>query len=455
MIYRWAMHIRNTSLVLPRRTFLKGIGACIALPFLEAMTPARAALGGAPKRMCFIYLPNGMDMENWTPSKAGGGFDLPATLEPLKAHQQQFSVLSGLAHVNARPGGDGAGDHARANATFLTGVRARKTAGADIRIGVSADQVAAQAVGRETRLPSLELTCDNSSRSAGACDSGYACAYQNNISWRNENSPMPPIADPRLVFERLFGSAPDPDLAAGKALRESCRVSILDLVRDDAKALQRSLGASDRRKLDEYLTALRETEVGIEQAEKFKAQMPKLTAMEKPEGIPGDFTQHVKLQYELLAHALATDSTRIATFMVLREGSNRSYPWLGVNDGHHEISHHGGSAEKKSKIAKINRWHIERFAEFLAKLKTFREGSGTVLDNSMIVLGSAIADGDRHAHHDLPVLLAGAGGGAFKPGRHIQFAKETPMSNLFVAMMNQMGVRAEKHGDSTGRLEGV
>ncbi len=449
------MHITNSSLVLPRRTFLRGLGVCIGLPFLEAMMPARAALGGAPKRMCFIYLPNGMDMENWTPKKVGAGFDLPATLEPLKAHQAQTSVLSGLAHLNARAGSDGAGDHARANATFLTGVRARKTAGADIHIGVSADQVAAQAVGRETRLPSLELTCDTSSRQAGACDSGYACAYQNNISWRNENSPMPPIADPRLVFERLFGSAPDPDLAAGKALRESCRGSILDLVRDDAKALQRSLGASDRRKVDEYLTALRETEVGIEQSEKFKAQMPKLTAMEKPEGIPGDFTQHVQLQYELLAHALATDSTRIATFMVLREGSNRSYPWLGVNDGHHEISHHGGSAEKKAKIAKINRWHLERFSEFLTKLKTFREGTGTVLDNSMIVLGSAIADGDRHAHNDLPVILAGGGGGSLKPGRHIQFAKDTPMSNLFLTMLGNMGVRTDKHGDSTGKLEGV
>jgi hypothetical protein len=450
------MHIPSHSNVLPRRTFLRGLGACIALPFLEAMIPpARAALGGAARRMVFIYLPNGMDMENWTPKKTGAGFDLPATLQALQPHQQHLSVLSGLAHANARAGGDGAGDHARANATFLTGVRARKTAGADIHIGVSVDQLAAMQIGRETRLPSLEMTCDTSSRHAGACDSGYACAYQNNISWRNENTPMPPIADPRLVFERLFGTAEDPALAAGKALRESCRGSILDMVREDAKTLQRSLGASDRRKMDEYLTALRETEVGIQQQVKFQAQLPRAASFEKPEGIPGDFTQHVKLMYDLLALALATDSTRIATFMVLREGSNRSYPWLGVNDGHHEISHHGGSAEKKGKIAKINQWHMERFAEFLAKLKTMRESGGTVLDNSMIVIGSAIADGDRHAHHDLPVLLAGGGAGALKPGRHVEYPKNTPMTNLYMTMMHHMGVKADKLGDSTGKLENV
>src|SRR5262245_53930711 len=272
------MHILDRSNVLPRRTFLRGLGACVALPLLEAMIPsARAALGGSARRMAFIYLPNGMDMENWTPKKAGAGYDLPATLQALQPHQQQGSVLSGLAQVNARAGGDGAGDHARANATFLTGVRARKTAGADIHIGVSADQVAAMQIGRETRLPSLEMTCDTSSRQAGACDSGYACAYQNNISWRNENTPMPPIADPRLIFERLFGTAADPELAAGKALRESCRGSILDMVREDAKTLQRSLGASDRRKMDEYLTALRETEIGIQQEAKFQAKLPRAT----------------------------------------------------------------------------------------------------------------------------------------------------------------------------------
>lgn len=449
------MHIPSRSSVLPRRTFLRGLGACIALPWLEAMMPARAALGGAPRRMAFIYLPNGMDMANWTPSKMGAGYDFPSTLQPLQPHQQHLSVLSGLAHGQARAGGDGPGDHARANATFLTGVRARKTAGADIHIGISADQVAALQIGRETRLPSLEITCDSSSKQAGACDSGYACAYQNNISWRNENTPMPPIADPRLIFERLFGTAEDPELAAGKALRESCRGSILDSVRQDARTLQNSLGASDRRKVDEYLTALRETEIGIQQQAKFQAQLPKVPMMEKPEGIPGDFTSHVKMMYDLLALALTTDSTRIATFMVLREGSNKSYPWIGVNEAHHEISHHGGSPDKKAKLAKINQYHMERFAEFLAKLKTSREGAGSVLDNSMIVLGSAIGDGDRHNHNDLPVLLAGGGGGALKPGRHVQYAKDTPMTNLYLTMMHHMNVKVDKIGDSTGLLENV
>lgn len=453
------MHIPSRSLLLPRRTFLRGLGACLALPLLEAMKPAAQALtplagGGAPRRMVFCYLPNGMDMESWTPKSAGMLSDLPDILKPLAAHKQNFQVLSGLALVNARGLGDGAGDHARANACFLTGVHPRKTAGSDIHLGISVDQVAAQSIGKATRLPSLELSCDTSNRQAGACDSGYACAYQNNVSWRNENTPMPGINDPRLVFERLFGMEEDPDLAAGQALRESCRTSILDMVRDDARALQQRLGASDRRKVDEYLTALRETEVGIEQHAKFKASLPR-PKIEKPEGIPGDFGQHVKLMYDLLAFALATDSTRIATLMVQRDGSNKSYPWLGVNEGHHELSHHGGSAEKKAKIAKINAWHMEQFAGFLTKLKSMREGSGSVLDNSMIVMGSGIADGNAHAHHDLPILLAGGGAGALKPGRHVQFAKETPMTNLYMTMLEEMGVKAERVGDSTGKLANV
>jgi len=453
------MHIRNNSLQLPRRTFLRGLGACIALPWLECMMPAIARAAGpltaAPRRLVFVYMPNGMDMENWTPTNLGAGYDLPATLLPLQPHKGQVSVLSGLAHHNAKGLGDGAGDHARANACFLTGVHPRKTAGSDIHVGISADQIAAQKIGKATRLPSLELSCETSVRQAGACDSGYACAYQNNISWRNENTPMPPIFDPRLVFERLFTTSDeDPDLVAGRALRESCRGSILDLVREDAKAFQSRLGATDRRKMDEYLTGLRETEVAIQQQVKFKASIPKPT-FPKPEGIPGDFTEHLKLMYDLLALALQTDSTRIATMMVQREGSNRAYPHIGVSDGHHDLSHHGNSAEKKAKIAKINRFHIEQFSAFLAKLKTLREGSGTVLDNSMIVCGSAIADGDRHAHHDLPVLLAGGGAGALKPGRHVRYAQDTPMTNLYVTLLGQMGVSAERVGDSSGPLKDV
>ncbi len=453
-----AMHIANKSVYFPRRTFLKGIGACIGLPLLECMRPAigkaAGSLAGAPRRSVFIYLPNGMDMENWKPKSKGANYDLPMILEPLKPLQSRISVLSGLGHENANALGDGAGDHARANACFLTGVHPRKTAGADIHVGISADQLAAQKIGQETRLPSLELSCETSVQQAGACDSGYACAYQNNISWRNENTPMPPLFDPRLVFERLFTNETDPDLAAGKALRESFRGSILDLVRGDAKAFQQRLGATDRRKMDEYLTALRETEISIQQQAKFQATAPRPT-MDKPEGIPGDFTEHLHVMFDLLALALQTDSTRIATMMVQREGSNRAYPFLGVNDGHHNLSHHGGNEEKKAKIAKINRFHIEQVAYFLNKLHSMRETSGSVLDNSMIVIGSAIADGDRHAHVDLPVLLAGKGGGVLNPGRHIQFSKDTPMTNLYMTMLDHMGAAVERIGDSTGQLKNL
>ncbi len=455
-----AMHISKPN-TLPRRTFLRGLGATLALPLLECMIPksARAAaLGmtnsGAPRRMVFVYLPNGMDMENWTPKSTGALGDLPSILSPLAPVKSDIQVLSGLAHVQARALGDGAGDHARANACFLTGVHPRKTAGADIHAGISVDQVAALQVGKNTRLPSLEISCDTSNKQAGACDSGYACAYQNNISWRNETTPMPAIADPRLVFERLFGVEEDPDLAAGRALRESCRKSILDLVLDDARALQSKLGTTDRRKIDEYLTALRETEVGIEQHQKFQASQPRPN-IAKPDGIPSDFGQHVKLMYDLLAYALATDSTRIASFMVLREGSNRAYPWLGINEGHHEISHHGGSAEKKAKIAKINQWHMEHFSGFLSKLKSMREGTSNVLDNSMIVCGSAIADGDRHQHDHLPILLCGSGGGVLKTGRHFEYSNDTPMTNLFLTLIDHMGAKADRIGDSTGKLANV
>lgn len=458
------MHIPNRSIYLPRRTFLRGLGVTMALPFLECMLPsvmkaaAASAMGGAPRRMVFMYMPNGMDMENWTPKAIGDKFDLPPTLAPLAPVQKQVSVLSGLAHVQARALGDGAGDHARANSCFLTGVHPRKTAGADISVGISVDQVAALQIGKNTRLPSLELSCEKSLRQAGSCDSGYACAYQNNLSWRNENSPMPPIGDPRLVFERLFSAnEEDPDLVAGRALRESCRSSILDVVAEDAKAFQRNLGTTDRHKLDEYLTGLRETEVAIQQQQKFQAQQaskPK-PAMEKPEGIPTEFPEHVKLMYDLMALAMQTDSTRIITMMVQHEGSNRPYPFAGVTEGHHDLSHHGNNAEKKSKIALINKFHIEQVAYFLGKIQGMKEGYGTVLDNSMIVVGSAIADGNAHQHHDLPVLLCGGGGGTLKPGRHVHYEKETPMTNLYLSLLDRMGAKADKLGDSNGKLERI
>ena len=455
------MHIPNKSVYLPRRTFLRGLGVTIALPFLECMMPRvskAAGVGGPARRMVFMYYPNGMDMQNWTPKGTGDQFELPSILQPFEPLKKDISVLSGLAHVQARALGDGAGDHARANACFLTGVHPRKTSGADIQVGISADQVAALEIGKNTRISSLEMSCETSLRQAGSCDSGYACAYQNNISWRNENSPMPAIGDPRLIFERLFSSSDeDPDLVAGRALRESCRGSILDVVAADAKAFQRNLGATDRRKVEEYLTGLRETEMAIQQETKFKAAelaKPRPT-MEKPEGIPTEFPDHVKMMYDLMALAMQNDSTRIITMMVQHEGSNRPYPFIGVTEGHHDLSHHGNSAEKKAKIAQINRFHMEQTAYFLGKLKEMKEGYGTVLDNSMIVIGSAIADGNAHQHHDLPVILAGGGGGSLKPGRHVDYQKETPMTNLYLSLLDRMGVKADKLGDSTGNLERI
>lgn len=445
----------NNKWQMPRRTFLKGLGTAMALPMLEAMTPAVSAAaavagppGGAPKRMAFVYIPNGANMTDWTPKTAGADFELPAILDPLNPVKEDLLVLSGLAHDKARPNGDGAGDHARASATFLTGCQARKTHGADIKVGVSIDQVAAQKVGKATRFASLELGCDRS-QLAGNCDSGYSCAYSYNISWKTESTPMPPEVDPRLVFERLFSSPAAGESKESRARRERYQKSILDFVLEDANRLKANLGHTDRRKLDEYLTAVREMELRIERAEQFAAALPDYT---KPTGIPKEYQEHLRLMYDLLALAFQTDTTRIASFVVAHDGSNRNYPFLGVTDGHHDLSHHGGNEEKKAKIAKINRFHIEQFAYFLKKLKSLKEGEGTLLDHCMIVYGGAIGDGNRHNHDDLPVLLAGQGGGAIQTGRHLRFPKNSPMTNLYLAMMDRMGAPIARHGDSTGPL---
>ncbi|MEK7685961.1 MAG: DUF1552 domain-containing protein [Verrucomicrobiota bacterium] len=446
----------NNKWQMPRRTFLKGLGTAMALPMLEAMRPAVSAAaavagppGGAPKRMAFVYIPNGANMTDWTPKSVGADFELPAILDPLNPVKEDLLVLSGLAHDKARPNGDGAGDHARASATFLTGCQARKTHGADIKVGVSIDQAAAQKIGKATRFASLELGCDRS-QLAGNCDSGYSCAYSYNISWKTESTPMPPEVDPRLVFERLFSSPAAGESKESRAKRERYQKSILDFVLEDANRLKANLGHTDRRKLDEYLTAVREMELRIERAEQFAAALPDYT---KPTGIPKAYQEHLRLMYDLLALSFQTDTTRIATFVVAHDGSNRNYPFIGISDGHHDLSHHGGNEEKKAKIANINRFHIEQFAYFLKKLKSIKEGEGTLLDNCMIAYGGAIGDGNRHNHDDLPVLLAGKGGGAIQTGRHLQFPKNTPMTNLYLTMMERMGAPIPRLGDSTGPLQ--
>jgi Protein of unknown function (DUF1552) len=436
---------------LPRRTFLRGAGTTLALPMLDAMRPAfaRAAAARPPVRLAVVYVPNGVIMTGWKPSGEGRAYELTRILKPLEAYRDDLLVLTGLAHHNANELGDGPGDHARAAACFLTGIHPKKTAGADIQNGVSADQIAARALAAQTRVPSLELGCEES-RTVGNCDSGYSCAYTNSISWRAATTPMPPETNPRMVFERLFGDGDTLDRAA-RAARARERRSILDLVGERSRQLAMDLGPADRRKLDEYSYAVREVERQIEQAEKDDRRV--VPPIEKPAGIPETFAAYMKLMYDLLAIAFQTDFTRVATMMVGREGSLQSYPDIGVPDPHHPLTHHQNNPEWIEKVARINTHHVELFTHFISRLKATADGDGTVLDHSMVVYGSAISDGNRHTHEDLPVLLVGRGGGSLQAGRHIVYSKETPLTNLYLTLLDRMGVPAESIGDSTGRVD--
>ena len=437
---------------LDRRTFLRGVGATLALPLLDAMTPAFASAPAreAPLRMVFTYVPNGMTMADWTPAAEGSSYALSPTLASLERHRDEFMVLSGLTHNNGRALGDGAGDHARAAASYLTGIHPKKTAGADIQLGVSVDQVAANALQDQTPYSSLELTC-GSDRLAGNCDSGYSCAYSNSISWRSPKTPNPPESNPRHVFERLFGTGSGDADTENIAQRRRYQKSIIDFVSEDTSAIMRKLGPTDRNKLDEYLYAVRKIEKRIEHAERVSGEIDR-PDVEAPEGIPKDFAEYVRLMFDMQVLALQTDQTRVITFMVGREGSNRSYKDIGVADGHHDLSHHQGNAEKIANISTINRHHVDHFGYFLDQLKGVSEGNGSLLDNCMVVYGSGLSDGQSHHHHDLPVLVAGGGCGTLHPGRHHRYESETPMTNLFVAMLDRMGIPAETLGDSTGEL---
>ena len=406
------------------------------------------ASGGLPRRMAFVYVPNGANMPDWTPAKTGKDFDLPRILEPLKEHREDLMVLSGLMQDKGRPNGDGAGDHARASASYLTAAQPRKTQGADIKVGVSIDQFTAQRLKNDTRFPSLEIGCDRGQNS-GNCDSGYSCAYSFNISWKTESTPLPPETNPRQVFSRLFGNGLGGEVEERSAKQSLYHKSLLDFVMDDARRLQARLGTTDRRKLDEYLTAVRELEQRMDRSERFAAAMP---GQQIPHGIPTDNEEHIRMMYDLMALAFQTDSTRVSSFVVAHDGSNRPYPNIGVSEGHHDLSHHGGDTEKRNKLAKINRFHATLFAGFLARLRSIQEGSGNLLDQCMIVYGSGLADPNAHAHDDLPILLAGRGGGALDPGRHVRYTA-TPMANLFLSLADSMGVSAERFGDSTGKLK--
>ena len=445
-----------------RRTVLRGLGAAVALPFLEAMAPepiarvigsaAEAAVGKPPTRMAFIFMPNGMNMFQCKPPEIGANYTLPPTLAPLEALRKQISVLSGLTLDGARSKGDGGGDHARSAAAFLTGMHPYKTAGKNIHLGVSVDQMAARSVGIQTRLPSLELGLDRG-QIAGQCDSGYSCAYVTNISWASATQPMPKEFDPASLFDRLFKTGDADEDAAGRAKRVTLKKSILDYIADDTQRLNAQLGRSDQQKLDEYTTAIREIEKRIEAAR--NAPPEPVPTMQKPDGIPHDFAEHMRLMCDLMVLAFRTDSTRIGTLMVGRDGSDRVYKALGLKEGHHTISHHGGDRDKLDELQKIDTYHMQQIAYFLEKLKATPEGNGTLLDNCMILAGCGIADGNRHNHENLPLILAGGGGGALHPGRHVRYPTNTPLCNLYLSMLDAMGVKADRFGDSTGRLGDV
>jgi hypothetical protein len=436
---------------LPRRTFLKGLGAAVALPMLDAMTPAFAgpALKQTPTRLAFTYIPNGVTLEAWTPAAAGRAFEFTRILKPLEALREHTLVITGLAQQNANALADGAGDHARAAACYLTGVHPRKTAGADIQAGVSVDQIAAGAIGGDTRFPSIELGCDES-RTVGNCDSGYSCAYTNSLSWRSPTSPMPPETNPRLAFERLFGGIDAGLDPATRAIRRRERRSILDIVAERTNALVGSLGPSDRRKMDEYLTSVREIERRIEIAERDTREVT--PDFEMPSGVPVLFADYASLMFDMQAIAFQADLTRVSTLMLGREGSLRTYPEIGVPDPHHPLTHHRDNPEWIEKVTKVNVLHMELFAKFIAKLAATPDGDGTLLDHSIVVYGSGIADGNKHTHEDLPVVVAGHGGGLLG-GRHLVYAENTPMTNFYLTMLDRIGVKEETIGDSTGRVE--
>jgi len=440
----------------------------MALPLLDAMLPtsalasspstamARAAAAGqplSPVRMGFIFQPNGFHMPDFLPKATGANYDMPRSLKPLEKVREHLTILSGLAHDNARAKGDGPGDHARSSAAFLTGAHPHKTNGRDIRLGVSIDQFAAQQIGKATPLPSLELGCDRG-RMAGNCDSGYSCAYVTNISWANETTPIPQEVDPGAVFDRLFGGPEARRSAADRKKKLAYRKSVLDLVADDTRSLQRNLGQSDQRKLDEYMTAVRDVEQRVERAREDGGRQVD-PGVPRPEGIPRDYADHIRLMYDMMALAFRTDMTRISTFMVARAGSNRSFPDVGVRSGHHRLSHHKGKQNMIEDIKKIDLWYMQQFAYFVERLGSIPEGEGTLLDNCMIMLGSGISDGNRHRHEDLPCILAGRGGGTIAPGRHVSYRKNTPLCNLYMSVLQRVGVKADRFGDSNGVLSGL
>jgi hypothetical protein len=432
---------------LSRRTLLRGAGTAIALPFLDAMLPAFARTAPEnPLRMMYVYAPTGLMPQAWDPPTTGPDFEYQRIMKPIEKFRKDILLMSGLsAHDVGTGGADGPGDHARAVGTYLTGVRIRKTQGADIQAGISADQVAANTLGTKTRIPSLEVTCEDNS-AVGACDS-YSCAYQT-LSFKSPTEPLPPEMNPRLLFERMFGQM---DISANPAQRknqELYRRSILDLTMQDTQSLKRDLGATDRRKLDEYLTSVREMETRL--GNTGATELP--AGVAKPTGIPVDYAEHCRLMFDLITIAFQTDSTRVVTFMLAREGGVRPYPECGVPEAHHSISHHGGDPVLIEKLIKIEVYHMQQFAYFLEKMKSIQEGAGSLLDRSAIVYGASLADPNHHDHDHCPTLIAGNAGGRIRTGQHVAFRPGTPLSDLHLTLLDTVGVHTDKLGNSDGKL---
>lgn len=439
--------------MIQRRTLLRGLSVSMSLPWLESLTAstARAAATNAeasahPTRMAFVYAPNGVIKDKWTPSEVGTDFDLSPTLQPLESVKEDLIVFTNLSQDNGRAKGDGPGDHARGTASFLTGEHPYKTDGAAIRAGISVDQVAAGQIGPQTPLPSLVMGMEQGGRS-GNCDSGYSCAYSSAVSWKSATTPMLKEVNPTLIFERLFGSGPKN--SERRKVRDFNRRSVLDVVADDAQRLRKKLGQTDRRKVDEYFQSVREIELRIAHAAPQKTPPSGVTA---PESAPVEYEARMRLMYDLIVLGLQTDSTRVATFMAGNAGDNRPYAEVGASEGWHTLSHHQNDKQKIATLERIDLFQMRQFAYFIEKLNSIEEGDGTLLDHCMILFGSELGDGNAHSHHDLPILLAGGANGTIRTGRHIRCKPETPLNNLFLSMLDRMGTPVEALGDSTGRL---
>mgnify|MGYP001056461605 CR=1 FL=1 len=439
------------KLAIPRRTFLRGAGATVALPLLDAMVPALSAqstTAAAPvRRLGFVYIPNGAVMQQWTPAETGSGFALSPILQPLAPYKDQLTVVTGLAHGQAEPLGDGNGEHSRASATWLNGVHPKQTEGADVQAGMTADQIAAAGLGQDTPLPSLELAIDLDGL-VGNCENGYSCVYLNTVAWRSATTPLPMENNPRVVFERLFGDGGTTEQRVAEMRRDR---SILDSVTDDLAALEREVGGGDRARIDQYLDSVRalERRIQLAEAQSVTVELPDL---DRPVGIPDTYEDHVKLMFDLLALAYQADLTRVFTFMLGRELGGRTYPHLGVPDPHHGLSHHRNDPEKLDKLARINTYHMGLFAHFLENLQSTSDGDGSLLDHSMVMYGGGLGDSNDHAHFDLPELVVGGGGGRLRGGRHLRYPKDTPVNNLLVSMLDKAGLPAERFGDATGQI---